>query len=469
MDVRGSLGKVRRRGSPWLLAVAAVVVIGAIVYLTGSNNSPMSGSGSGSGSASGSRSGSQSGSHAAGSATTSPRGPTYALRSSVPAPGTADVASNASISLTFTKPVALHKVTPILTPHVSGDWVQSSPTTLRFDLAAPLVPGVQEQVTVPGGTSGLLGTAGEELARPTTITFDTVPGDMLRVQQLLAGLDYLPLSFTPSGPAPPASDLAVDQTGAFAWRWPDQPSQLMSLWVQGQENEIFKAAVESFENQNGIGVDGIAGPAVWTSLINDTIDHKMNAAPYVYVLVNKVEPENLTLWDNGAAQYVGIAVNTGAPGADTTDGSYAVFEHVRYSDMQGTNPDGTTYNDPNVPYASYFNGGDALHGFIRASYGTPQSNGCVEMTYADASLVWPLTPIGTLVTVEGPNYGTAPPPTTTTSSTTTTTAPAAATTTTAPAPTAPTTTAPPPANPANPATTATTPTGGTGTGAIDPH
>jgi lipoprotein-anchoring transpeptidase ErfK/SrfK len=198
---------------------------------------------------------------------------------------------------------------------------------------------------------------------------------------------------------------------------------------------ITKAAVESFETQNDLGVDGIAGPAVWTALINDTINDKTDATPYVYVLVNKVEPENLTLWDNGVAQYVGFAVNTGAPGADTTDGTYAVFEHVRFSDMKGTNPDGSTYNDPNVPYASYFNGGDALHGFIRATYGSPQSNGCVEMSYADATLVWPLTPIGTLVTVEGPNYGSAPPPTTTTTappaSTTTAPAPAAATTTTA--------------------------------------
>ena len=449
MDVLGSLRKMRLHAAPWLLVAAAVVVIGALVYLTGSHDS--SGGGSRPGSA---QSGSASGSHDSGSKTTRPSGPTYALSSSVPRAGSANVASTASISLTFTKPVALHKVTPVLTPHVAGNWVQSSPTTLSFDPAAPLVPGVQEQVTVPGGTSGLLGATGEELARPTTVTFDIAPGDMLRVQQLLAELDYLPLSFTPAGPLPPASDLAVDQEGSFAWRWADQPSELMSLWIQGQENEIVKAAIESFENQNGIGVDGIAGPAVWTSLINDTINHKVNATPYVYVLVNKVEPENLTLWNNGTAQYVGIPVNTGAPGADTTDGSYAVFEHVRYSDMKGTNPDGTTYNDPNVPYASYFNGGDALHGFIRASYGTPQSNGCVEMTYADASLVWPLTPIGTLVTVEGPNYGTAPPSTTTTStsSTTTTTAPAPAAATTTTAPSAP------------PATTPAAPTGGTGTG-----
>ena len=143
----------------------------------------------------------------------------------------------------------------------------------------------------------------------------------------------------------------------------------MSLWTQGTTNEITKAAVEAFENDNNLGVDGEVGPAVWTALINDTINHKTNPGPYVYVLVNKVVPQNLTLYENGAAKYVGIPVNSGAPGADTTDGTFAVFEHVRYSDMKGTNPDGSTYNDPDVPYASYFNGGDALHGFIRPRTG----------------------------------------------------------------------------------------------------
>jgi lipoprotein-anchoring transpeptidase ErfK/SrfK len=108
------------------------------------------------------------------------------------------------------------------------------------------------------------------------------------------------------------------------------------------------------------------------------------------------------LYNNGVAQFTNIPVNTGAPGADTADGTYPVFEHVTSSEMKGTNPDGSTYDDPNVPWASYFNGGDALHGFPRASYGTPQSNGCVEMAISDAAQVWPLTPIGTLVTVVGP-------------------------------------------------------------------
>ena len=51
------------------------------------------------------------------------------------------------------------------------------------------------------------------------------------------------------------------------------------------------------------------------------------------------------------------------------------------------------------PDVSYFNGGDALHGFTRAQYGSPQSLGCVEMPYSVAAEVYPYTPIGTLVDV----------------------------------------------------------------------
>ena len=97
----------------------------------------------------------------------------------------------------------------------------------------------------------------------------------------------------------------------------------------------------TFENQNGLTVDGLAGPSVWSTLLADVAAQKVDTAPYTYVLVSKVLPENLTLYNNGAPQYTNIPVNTGAPGADTTDGTYPVFEHVTASVMKGTNPDGT--------------------------------------------------------------------------------------------------------------------------------
>jgi hypothetical protein len=48
---------------------------------------------------------------------------------------------------------------------------------------------------------------------------------------------------------------------------------------------------------------------------------------------------------------------------------------------------------------NYFNGGDAVHGFVRGGYGWPQSLGCVEVPISTAALIWPHVQIGTLVTV----------------------------------------------------------------------
>jgi lipoprotein-anchoring transpeptidase ErfK/SrfK len=426
---------------PWVLLVgAAVVVVIAVVFAVSGSSPSSSGPGSAKGGSAGSGSGSGSGT--GGSAS-------FSLRSVTPAAGAQNVPPNTPITLTFSAPVSLQKAAPTLSPNIAGKWVQSDATTLTYALDSPLIPYTQEVVTIPGGAHGLTSEDGATLTSSHTVAFGVAAGDTLRLQQLLAELDYLPVGFAPSGPTPTKPDLALDQQGTFSWRWPSLPTELTTQWTQGTMNEITKAAVEDFESQNNIGVDGEAGPTVWGALINDLINDKPSATPYVYVLVNKVVPQTLTLWNNGTAQYT-VRVNSGAPGADTTDGTYAVFEHVRFSDMKGTNVDGSTYDDPNVPYASYFNGGDALHGFIRASYGTPQSNGCVEMSYANAALVWALTPIGTLVTVEGPNFGTAPPPTTTT----TTTAPPA-TTTTAPPAAAATTTTVAPAGPA--VTTGATP------------
>jgi len=60
--------------------------------------------------------------------------------------------------------------------------------------------------------------------------------------------------------------------------------------------------------------------------------------------------------------------------------------YLRYltQTMSGTNPDGSHYADPGIPWISYFDGSSALHGFIRATYGWPQSLGCVEMPFASA-------------------------------------------------------------------------------------
>jgi lipoprotein-anchoring transpeptidase ErfK/SrfK len=109
-------------------------------------------------------------------------------------------------------------------------------------------------------------------------------------------------------------------------------------------------------------------------------------------------PETTTVYSNVVSVYQTLA-NTGVASAPTADGTFPVYVRYTVTTMSGTNPDGSKYVDPGIRWVSYFNGGDALHGFPRASYGFPQSVGCVEMPIANAAVVYPLTPLGTLVTV----------------------------------------------------------------------
>ena len=388
MQVLEAHGKAPRHGRSWFLILGAVLLVVAAAAVAYGIGKSSHGSNNGGGT----------------TATTVKTVVTpLAVSSTTPASGTTTAASNSPISITFSSAISLGTSTPTLSPPVAGAWVQASPTTIRYDLAAPLIPSSSEVVTIPGGTTGIKARDGGLLPAGTSFGFTVADGSVLRLQELLAQLNFLPVSFSPTSTVPPAAkDMAEPVLGTFAWRWPNMPAELTSQWTQGLETVITKAAVEMFENQNGVTVDGLAGPLVWTTLLRDVAANKVDTGPYTYVLVSKVLPENLTLYDNGVPQYTNIPVNTGAPGADTVDGTYPVFEHVTSSEMKGTNPDGTTYDDPNVPWASYFNGGDALHGFVRAKYGFPQSNGCVEMTVADAGMLWPLTPVGTLVTVVGP-------------------------------------------------------------------
>ena len=327
-----------------------------------------------------------------------PTGP-FALSATTPANG-AHVPSDVIVSLVTTGPADVTGPLPTFAPAVAGTWSRRG-ATLTFAAAAPFVPGTTETLTVPGGPGGLRSTTGRTLAQAQTISF-VVDSSTLRLQQLLAQLGYLPVTFAPSGPAPAPKELAQPQPGSFTWRFSDSLSGLEDHWGAGDFGVLTQGAIMTFQDQHHLTVDGVPGPRLWTALLQASGAGQPDSAPYDYVFVDKDAPEHLTLWVNGVDKFPDVAVNTGLHGADTPDGTYPVFEHVTASEMKGTNPDGTTYDDPNVPWASYFYQGDALHGFVRPTYGSAQSNGCVEMSISDAGTLWPYTPIGTLVTVVGP-------------------------------------------------------------------
>jgi hypothetical protein len=320
-----------------------------------------------------------------------------------PAPGTR-LPPGRPLRITFSRPVrqVLGPRLPTLRPATPGRWRRVDTHTLAF-LPGRLGFGLDTpvEVALPSAVH-VVGRTGAALTR--TLAWRVPPGSTLRLQQLLAEQGYLPVDWHASADDPPSpkAELAAaiaPPAGRFVWRYPNVPPELSAQWQPGEVNEITRGAIMAFEHDHDLAVDAIAGPHVWHALLADALAGRRKPGGYSYVFVHRNLPQSLNLWHNGRV-ILSSPGNTGVPAAPTQLGTFPVFEHIPVGTMSGTNPDGSHYNDPGIRYISYFHGGDAIHAFNRASFGTPQSLGCVELPLAAAAKVWPYTPIGTLVTIE---------------------------------------------------------------------
>ena len=319
-----------------------------------------------------------------------------------PAPGK-QISPTTPITLTFSKPYAqvLGSTMPKLSPDPSGRWstldshtIEYKPTGYGFGL------GTSVSVALPNGVQVFSGHS----AGASSASWTVPSGSSLRVNEILAQLGYLPVKWVPASPPVPLTPGAQlkaaihPPSGEFKWIYANTPSSLQGLWDPNHQTVVTQGALMAFEQDQNMYGTAPPPSQVWHALIAAAIKDQRSSFGYTFVTVRE-SSQTLDLWHSGRTVMT-TPVNTGIPGASTATGVYPVFEHIPSGTMSGTNPDGSHYSDPGIPWISYFNGGDALHGFVRASYGSPQSLGCVEMPPDTAGRVYPYTPIGTLVNVE---------------------------------------------------------------------
>ncbi len=321
-----------------------------------------------------------------------------------PAPGST-IRAGTPIMLTFSNPIAKalgssHR--PPVSPITQGVWHTLNSHTIIFRPEGyGYGLGAKVAVALPAGVR-LIG--GARSGSSEVGTWTVPAGSTVRLQQMLSLLGYLPLKFHYQGAgvgltlADQEAAAIAPPAGRFSWTYPNTPSALRSFWSPGASGAMTRGALMSFENDHGMLADGVAGPAVWKAIIAAVIAGHRSSFGYTFVSVS-VSSQSLNLWHSGRTVIGSTPVNTGIASAPTATGTYPVYEHLPVTTMSGTNPDGSHYSDPGIPDVSYFNGGDALHGFTRAQYGSPQSLGCVEMPYSVAAQIYPYTPIGTLVHV----------------------------------------------------------------------
>ena len=377
-----------------------------------------------------------------------------------PAPGQKSVAYSPLIRIRFSQPLGRHWSLPTLTPTTPGSWMRADSSTLEFRPKGSFLPFSKVTLTLSGGVAGMRDAAGVALTAQYRASFAIAGGSVLRLQQLLAELGYLPLDFedgpttvkqysnvtSQTGPhhliaavgsspgrvmnaasatsasnslngtsAPPdlaqlamatldaeaTKPAAIELTprpGLFSWRFPSIPSSLATSWKAGDYSVLVRGAVMAFESAHGLAADGDAGPKMWAALLDAISLRQVSSAPYDYIQVTTSSPESLHVWRDGKVIYQSLA-NTGIAEEPTAPGTFPVYLRYTSTTMSGHNPNGSYYDDPGVPYVAYFNGGDAVHGFLRGQYGFPQSLGCVELPYANAAVVFNYDPIGTLVNV----------------------------------------------------------------------
>jgi lipoprotein-anchoring transpeptidase ErfK/SrfK len=318
------------------------------------------------------------------------------------------------VRVVFSAALAPGSPLPTFSPAVAGTWHAAGGGALVFTPAEPVGPATELTLRVPDGSSGVRSAAGALLAAPATAVFQAGGWSALRLEQVLAQLGYLPLTWSPDngsglpgepgeGPvtvsyAPRPRAVGRPADAGFSWQG-SYPAALTSQWQPGQPGAILTGALMAFQADHGLPMTGTATRGVWRALFRAVARGQRNPHGYTYALADQTRPERLTVWHNGQVVVQSLA-STGTAATPTPDGTFPVYLRNRSQVMRGLMPDGSPYADP-VQFVSYFHGDYAVHSMDRPSFGWPQSLGCVELPLNEARLVWPFLTYGSLVTVIG--------------------------------------------------------------------
>jgi peptidoglycan hydrolase-like protein with peptidoglycan-binding domain len=303
------------------------------------------------------------------------------------------------LTVTLSAPPAPGSPQPTIKPAVAGAWTAVGNSEV-FTPTSTLMPCSTYTVTVWANTTA---SGHSRLGHRRTVGLNVACPGVAAAQQALARLGYMGATFHPLYAVHlPAGRESRAVAAGHAFHPPrgvlvPDPSDAPAVET-GRLDETTRGALTVYQSHHGLEPTGEPNYATWASLLAaETADHR-NPSPYTWVTVSESIPETLEV-HRGHHVVLSTPANTGVPGAETAQGIFPIFSRFTSTTMTGTNPDGSHYSDPGVPWVNYFNGGDAVHGFPRGSYGTPQSNGCVELPIETAHTVFGMLQLGDIVVV----------------------------------------------------------------------
>jgi lipoprotein-anchoring transpeptidase ErfK/SrfK len=109
--------------------------------------------------------------------------------------------------------------------------------------------------------------------------------------------------------------------------------------------------------------------------------------------------QKVTAWDNGQIVFQ-AAASTGLLQTPTVTGNFRIYRKVLLQDMRGYSRVNGWYFHEDVPHVMYFYQSYALHGANwHNNFGTRMSNGCVNLSIAEAERFYHFADVGTRVVV----------------------------------------------------------------------
>ena len=145
-----------------------------------------------------------------------PSGP-LRLVSQTPAAGAQGVTGTTAIKIQFSAPLAADSPLPTIRPSVAGSWQGTGTSNLKFVPTNGFHQHTRVTVAIPGGPLGVRSAHDSLLGKTVKVHFRIGTYRSARLDQLLAQLGYLPLTWTPSACAtvPAATDAAGQLAAAY--------------------------------------------------------------------------------------------------------------------------------------------------------------------------------------------------------------------------------------------------------------
>lgn len=209
-----------------------------------------------------------------------------------------------------------------------------------------------------------------------------------------------PLTVAIGGSAHAATPACTTRTGPYQ----KDVEKFLGRPVDGRQSAADCRAVQSYQTQHGISPDiGYAGPVTWAAMQAEITRRDPNAAGKCPVNKGRVACVDLSrqiswIQDGRSVKFGPVPVRTGRKGYVTRTGAKKIY-------WRSVDHWSTLYN-VRMPYAQFFDGGQAFHSISGSVWSAPGSHGCVNMRVNDAKKYWSLLKNGDDVHVYGRKPGT---------------------------------------------------------------